>query len=348
MRAGSQPCEGEVHRRLLATAGGGGRPAIPLRSNDVSIEPDALTVVRPHPEGSSTRGDTLNEPLLTVRCTSPAPVRHLGVGRVIIWAGRPRRPQFESDHRSIDVSSRMSVENDAALPITSGALTARFQRGEAWSLEFRGRRPGAHRERVQGDGAARHRLGRDPISESSSGSKWANASTAWVSASAPGQERTGGREHEQGRRHRQRTGVQERAVLSLQRAATACWSTIPARSRSKRDGEPRADAVQPRRRSAGVPPLRRPHPQGGPARVRGPDRPAGPAASLVVRAVADDLVHHPVRRGTATGFVDRMADRELPLAVFHFDCFWMREFQLGATSPGTSGPSPTRPACSRG
>ncbi len=30
--------------------------------------------------------------------------------------------------------------------------------------------------------------------------------------------------------------------------------------------------------------------------------------------------------GTVTGFVEGMAERHLPLAVFHFDCFWMREF----------------------
>jgi alpha-D-xyloside xylohydrolase len=29
---------------------------------------------------------------------------------------------------------------------------------------------------------------------------------------------------------------------------------------------------------------------------------------------------------TVSSFVDGMADRELPLGVFHFDCFWMREF----------------------
>ncbi len=30
---------------------------------------------------------------------------------------------------------------------------------------------------------------------------------------------------------------------------------------------------------------------------------------------------------TTTSFIDEMKRRELPLAVFHFDCFWMREFQ---------------------
>ena len=29
---------------------------------------------------------------------------------------------------------------------------------------------------------------------------------------------------------------------------------------------------------------------------------------------------------TVTSFVDGMASRDLPLSVFHFDCFWMREF----------------------
>ncbi|MGN6325386.1 alpha-xylosidase [Pseudolysinimonas sp.] len=29
---------------------------------------------------------------------------------------------------------------------------------------------------------------------------------------------------------------------------------------------------------------------------------------------------------TVTSFVDAMAERDLPLSVFHFDCFWMREF----------------------
>ncbi|CAL9435663.1 Alpha-xylosidase [Actinosynnema sp. ALI-1.44] len=30
---------------------------------------------------------------------------------------------------------------------------------------------------------------------------------------------------------------------------------------------------------------------------------------------------------TVTGFIDGMVERDLPLSVFHFDCFWMREFQ---------------------
>ncbi|KES08355.1 hypothetical protein BU52_04835 [Streptomyces toyocaensis] len=33
--------------------------------------------------------------------------------------------------------------------------------------------------------------------------------------------------------------------------------------------------------------------------------------------------------GTVTSLVDGMADRGIPLPVFHFDCFWMREYQWG-------------------
>ncbi|GHH42519.1 alpha-xylosidase [Streptomyces candidus] len=31
--------------------------------------------------------------------------------------------------------------------------------------------------------------------------------------------------------------------------------------------------------------------------------------------------------GTVASFVDGMAERDIPLSVFHFDCFWMREYQ---------------------
>jgi alpha-D-xyloside xylohydrolase len=31
---------------------------------------------------------------------------------------------------------------------------------------------------------------------------------------------------------------------------------------------------------------------------------------------------------TVTGFIDGMKDRDIPLSVFHFDCFWMKEYHL--------------------
>ncbi|WP_371530776.1 alpha-xylosidase [Streptomyces sp. NBC_01283] len=35
----------------------------------------------------------------------------------------------------------------------------------------------------------------------------------------------------------------------------------------------------------------------------------------------------PYDEETVTAFVDGMAERDIPLGVFHFDCFWMREYQ---------------------
>ena len=46
---------------------------------------------------------------------------------------------------------------------------------------------------------------------------------------------------------------------------------------------------------------------------------------------------------TVTGFIDGMKERDLPLRVFHFDCFWMREFDWcsfewdGRTFPDPAG-----------
>ncbi|MFI7542593.1 alpha-xylosidase [Actinoplanes sp. NPDC049599] len=76
------------------------------------------------------RGDTLDAPIITVELSAPAP----DVVRVSIshFAGAQRRtPEFEifaePDFRP-EISSRSLV---------SGALTARFAEGDAWGLEFR-------------------------------------------------------------------------------------------------------------------------------------------------------------------------------------------------------------------
>ena len=71
-----------------------------------------------------------------------------------------------------------------------------------------------------------------------------------------------------------------------------------------------------------------PDAQGRAAPLHGAHGSPGPRARVVVRAVADDIVHRELRRGDgATAFVDGMAERDIPLSVFHYDCFWMREYQ---------------------
>ena len=65
----------------------------PAQVYDVIVEPDALTVYAPTRMIES-RGDTLNEPLLTVRCTSPAP-DVISVSVEHFLGGRGRSPQFD-------------------------------------------------------------------------------------------------------------------------------------------------------------------------------------------------------------------------------------------------------------
>src|SRR5918998_3348778 len=104
----------------------------PAEAYDVAAEPEALTVYAPT-RRITTRGDTLNEPMVTVRCTSPAP-EVIAVEITHFAGGRPRFPQFalESDPA---VTVRTDVDDHQA-SLTSGALTARFIREGRFGLEF--------------------------------------------------------------------------------------------------------------------------------------------------------------------------------------------------------------------
>ena len=107
------------------------------------------------------------------------------------------------------------------------------------------------------------------------------------------EERPDGRHLERGRRHVQRAGVQERAVLPLRRAATACSSTTPAGSRSR--SAPRrcrapSSACRASRCEYYV--IHGPTPKDVLAPLHRADRPPGAVAGLVVRPVALHLVHH--------------------------------------------------------
>ena len=96
------------------------------------MEPDALVVYAPT-EKIRHRGDTLNRPVLTVRCSSPAPdVISVAVSHFV--GQQPRHPQFPL---TIDSRCRCTPSSDDSdATITSGALSARFARGERWALEF--------------------------------------------------------------------------------------------------------------------------------------------------------------------------------------------------------------------
>jgi alpha-D-xyloside xylohydrolase len=109
----------------------GVRPLYPAEVRDVEIEPGALTVYAPT-KRIQDRGHTLSLPMLTVRCTSPAPdVIAVTVGHFL--GERPRRPEFELTPTATEV--RVDDDENYAT-ITSGALAARFHRGDDWRLDF--------------------------------------------------------------------------------------------------------------------------------------------------------------------------------------------------------------------
>jgi alpha-D-xyloside xylohydrolase len=111
----------------------GVRAHYPAEAYDITAEDDALVVYAPTAKIKH-RGDTLNQPLLTVRCTSPAEdvisvaVRHF-VGE------QPRHPRFQLRDAEPPVNMRTEIGETYAT-ISSGSLSARFARGEEWALEF--------------------------------------------------------------------------------------------------------------------------------------------------------------------------------------------------------------------
>jgi alpha-D-xyloside xylohydrolase len=95
------------------------------------------------------RGHTLNRPMATIRLFSPAP-GVIGVRLTHHAGGRERPPRFELSAAAPDSEERVSVHIDDQLAeLTSGSLTARVHRGDTWRLDFVASEPGSPiRERV--------------------------------------------------------------------------------------------------------------------------------------------------------------------------------------------------------
>jgi alpha-D-xyloside xylohydrolase len=91
-------------------------------------------VIRATTRKVATRGDTLNEPLLALEFSSPMPdvvrvrlTHHIG--------GRPPTPDFPL--LSIAKTEVQVAEQEDSIQFTSGRLSARIARGEEWRVEFR-------------------------------------------------------------------------------------------------------------------------------------------------------------------------------------------------------------------
>ncbi|WP_194924285.1 alpha-xylosidase [Catenulispora pinisilvae] len=109
----------------------GVQAAYPARVLDGDIGPDTLVVHAPCYTFHG-RDDLLRGPALTVAFGAPLP----DVLRVTVthFAGQDRKPDFVLAEG--DGAAPVITEDDAALTFTSGALTARIGKGPRWSLDF--------------------------------------------------------------------------------------------------------------------------------------------------------------------------------------------------------------------
>ncbi|RIX30774.1 alpha-xylosidase [Amnibacterium setariae] len=301
---------------------------------EARVRDDALVVTAPT-KAIRTRGDTLNLPVLTVTVAPHIP----GVVRVRIehhtGGGEPVR--FETAPRS---GGSVTVEPDGTGVVTSGGLEARVTPGEPWNLEFR-----AGGRRLTGSG---HR------------------SQAWIRLAPDAQVDPPPVELGLGRTyvHEQLDlgvgtlvyGLGERFGPLVKNGQTVeIWNADGGTSSEQAykgvpfyltdagygvfvdepghvSFEVGSEAVQRAQFSvegeslqyfviAGETPAaileRYTALTGRPVEV-----PAWSYGTWLTTSFTTDY-----DEATVTSFLDGMRDRDLPLSVFHFDCFWMREFQ---------------------
>ncbi|RZU76786.1 alpha-D-xyloside xylohydrolase [Micromonospora kangleipakensis] len=102
----------------------------PVEVLDATTGPGSLTVHAPV-KRIQHRGDLLEGPVVTIACTSPVP-EVIGV-RITHFAGEARRPEFELQDGPAEVE--ISVDDEAAV-LTSGELSVRIDRGDQWRVDF--------------------------------------------------------------------------------------------------------------------------------------------------------------------------------------------------------------------
>jgi alpha-D-xyloside xylohydrolase len=264
------------------------------------------------------RADTLDAPLITVRCEAPMPdVIRVTVGHHL--GGVPKGPNFtlRTEQHPVTVTERS---------LTSGGLTARFRDGDQWGLDFvaGGRRLTGtgwrgigvvgtaggeryvHEQLDLGVGEAVYGLGErfgPLVKNGQSVDIWnedGGTSSEQAYKNVPFYFTTGG------------YGV---LVDHPGRVSFEVASEMVSRTQFSVTGQTLSYLVIYGPTPADV--LRRYTALTG--------RPALPPAWSFGLWLTTSFTT-PYDEETVTGFVDGMAQRDLPLSVFHFDTFWMREF----------------------
>lgn len=296
-------------------------PLFAVQAHDVETDPEGVTVYAVT-KRVVTRGDTLNHPLLTIRLTSPMP----NVVRVQIVHHKGRRlrePHFELFPQPAPIEVNDSEE---AVSLTSGDLTARVAKGDQWRIDF------MHGEKVI-TGSGRHGIG---IADTPEGRFIHEQLNLGVG------------ECIYGLGERFTPFVKNGQVVDLWHedggtSSELAYKNVPFYMSNRGYGvfvnhpelvsfEIGSEKVQ--RVQFSVPGesldyflIYGPTPKQVLERYTAlTGRPALPPPWSFGLWLSTSFTTS-YDEGTVTSFIQGMADRDLPLHVFHFDCFWMKEFQ---------------------
>ncbi|AXG81949.1 alpha-xylosidase [Streptomyces paludis] len=294
----------------------------PVEAYHVTSDPDSLTVMAPvrrikHP------GDLTLGPVVTVRCTSPMP-DVIAVEITHFKGVRPREPELPLDAPE-PASVEVSVDAGEAV-LTSGALSVRFARGDTWRMDFlAGGRvltgSGANAMAVIEDGGqsyvreqldlgvGQHVYGLGErfgplVRNGQSVDIWnadGGTSTEQAYKNVPFYLTDAGYGvfvHDSGKVSYE---VASEAATRVQfSVAGQSMRYLVVHGPTPKDILRRYTALT-----------------GRPARL--------PAWSYGLWLSTSFMTTYD--EDTVSSFIDGMAERNLPLSVFHFDCFWMREYQ---------------------
>ncbi|CAL8970297.1 Alpha-xylosidase [Cellulomonas sp. T2.31MG-18] len=296
----------------------------PAEVRDVVADPEAGTLtVYGTAKRIRTRGDTLNLPLITVTYSAPAP----GVVRVRIAhfdGGVERRPGFAIAGQPGFVP-QVRVDDEVG-ELVSGELTVRVRRGPGWLVEFRSGGRLLTSSANRSVGAATAPDGTTYVHEQltlAAGELVYGLGERFGPVVKNGQtvdiwNLDGGTSSEQAYKNvpfyltSRGYGV---LVDHPEKVSFEVASEMVERTQFSVPGQVLEylviDGPTPKdvlRRYTAL--------TGRPARV--------PAWSFGLWLTTSFTTEYDEK--TVSSFIDGMAERELPLSVFHFDCFWMREF----------------------
>jgi alpha-D-xyloside xylohydrolase len=289
----------------------------PVHLRDIEADGDRLTAYAAT-KRIAHRGDTLNAPLITVTCTSPMPdVIKVSIGHHL--GGGPKHPSFALRGRSTNV-------NISACELTSGALTVRFDAGDEWGMSFEadGRRLTGSGWKAMGviDTADGHQYVHEQL-DLGVGEAVYGLGERFGPLVKNGQpvdiwNEDGGTSSEQAYKNvpfyltNRGYGV---LVDHPGRVSFEVASEVVSRTQFSVAGQELSYLV-----------IYGPAPKDVLRKYTAlTGRPALPPAwSFGLWLTTSFTTEY--NEQTVTSFVDGMAARDLPLSVFHFDTFWMREF----------------------